>query len=150
MPTVVTNFNKAVRAQNIWKINQNRFSRNQLVKFFFVQREMCKAQKWTGKLTYAGQNQRTTASFRSAFIGLMCLSGKFYSCAQTAADATGRTWDSNPNPGQKKANCHYPSRSGAPLPISLGSRSEEDSSNRSGSAICWWCNSAWIHKSINI
>ena len=44
----------------------------------------------------------------------------------------------------------YPSLKGVPLPISLGSKREEDSSNRSGSAICWWCNSAWIHKSINI
>lgn len=44
----------------------------------------------------------------------------------------------------------YPSLKGVPLPISLGSRRDEDSSNKSGSAICWWCNSAWIHKSINI
>lgn len=44
----------------------------------------------------------------------------------------------------------YPSLKGVPLPISLGSKRDEDSSNRSGSAICWWCNSAWIHKSINI
>lgn len=44
----------------------------------------------------------------------------------------------------------YPSLKGVPLPISFGSRREDDSSNRSGSAICWWCNSAWIHKSINI
>lgn len=36
-------------------------------------------------------------------------------------------------PGPHRA---YPSRNGAPLPISLGSRSDEDSSNRSGSAIC--------------
>lgn len=44
----------------------------------------------------------------------------------------------------------YPSLKGVPLPISFGSKSDDDSSNRSGSAICWWCNSAWIHKSINI